>query len=200
MQGVLEVKQYVVDGNTVSAVEVENHRAAGSAVVIEKRGHRNQLYLYRTKSGQIRMDYIEDKSKVKPLLRLIPGVVIDRICYTALVLALVFVFCNCYYCIKMDTQVAMRLSGIEQKRSELAEIKLRNDDLQAKIDSALNPDAIYREATQEYGMVLPNDSEVITYEKTSSGYVRTYDSIPEAYQPNDGVIVSLAKEITNLFN
>ncbi len=193
------MKQYVVDGNTVNTIETENHIAARSTVVIERRGRRNQLYLYRTESGQIKMSYVQDKSKIKPYLRLIPGAVIDRICYTALVLSLVFVFANCYYCVKMDTQVATRLSSIEQKRSEIAELKLLNDDLNAKIDLAVQPDVIYQEATQEYGMVLPKDSEIITFTKSDSGYVRAYDSFPEGYEQNDGVVVSLAKELSGLF-
>lgn len=202
------MKQYIVDGNTINAVEVENIdikaaeaeniEAAAGTVFIEQRGHRNQLRLYRSRNGQIRMDYVRDKSRVKPFLRTIPSVVLDRICYTALVISLVFIFASSYYCIKMDTQLDTRLERIERYRNELNDLKLKNSDLQAKIDGAVNPDYIYRVATQEYGMVLPNESEIITFKKGTTGYVRTYDDIPKDYVQRDDAIVTLAKEVSSL--
>lgn len=202
------MKQFIVDGNTVNTVEVEdvdideavaaNIESAASTVVIEQKGHRNRLRLYRSRNGQIRMDYVQDRSRVKPFLRLIPAVVVDRICYTALVLSLIFIFANCYYYIKMDTQLDTRLDYIERMRNELNDLKLLNGDLQAKIDSAVNPDYIYRVATQEYGMVLPDESEIITFERQATGYVRTYDAIPKGYEQKDSTIVTLAREISSL--
>ena len=194
------MKQYVVKGNTVRSFEVEDREASKSTVVIQQRGRRNQLHLYRTGNGQIKMEYDIDKSVIKPMLRCIPDAIIDRICYAALIISLLFIFGTCYHCVEMDTSVATRLESIERKRSELNELKLANEAVKASIDSAVNPDLIYREATEVYGMVLPMDSEIITFKKESSnkGYVRTYDTIPAGYEKIESPVVVLANELAKL--
>lgn len=193
------MKQYAVHGNTVRSVDIEELKTADSTVTIEQKGHRNQLHLYRTKTGQLQLEYAEDKSVIKPILRCIPAAVIDRICYTALVISLLTIFFSCYQCIKLDTLVSTKLSGIEQRRTELEDLKLQNGELKAMIDSAVNPDVIYREATQLYGMVSPDDSEVITFTKTDTGYVRTCDDIPSGKVKEENPAVMLTNRILKLF-
>jgi len=77
---------------------------------------------------------------------------------------------------------------------------LANEAVKSAIDSAVNPDLIYREATEVYGMVLPTDSEIITFEKESSnkGYVRTYDTIPAGYEKIESPVIVLANELAKL--
>jgi len=194
------VKQYVVEGNTVRTFKAEDREASRSTVVIQQRGRRNQIHLYRAENGQIRMEYDIDKSVIKPILRCIPEAIADRICYTALIIALLFIFSTCYHCVEMDTSVATRLESIDRKRSELNELKLGNAAVKAAIDSAVNPDLIYREATELYGMVLPMDSDIITFDKSNSnkGYVRTYDTIPDSYEKNESAVVVLAKKLAKI--
>ncbi|OON88062.1 hypothetical protein BXO88_02525 [Oribacterium sp. C9] len=193
------MKQYVVHGNTVRSVDIEELKTANSTVVIEQKGHRNQLHLYRTRTGQLQVEYAEDKSVIKPILRCIPAVIIDRICYTALVFSLVIIFFSSYQCVKLDTLVATRLSNIEQRRSELEDLKLQNGELKAAINSAINPDVIYQEATQLYGMVAPADSEVITFTRKETGYVRTWDDIPTDKVKEENIAVMLTNRIMKLF-
>lgn len=194
------MKQYEVKGNTVRSFEVEDREASKSTVVIQQRGRRNQLHLYRTENGQIKMEYDIDKSIIKPALRCIPDAIIDRICYAALIISLLFIFGTCYQCVEVDTSVATRLESIDRKRNELNELKLANEAVKSAIDSAVNPDLIYREATEVYGMVLPMDSEIITFEKESSnkGYVRTYDTIPAGYEKIESPVIVLANELAKL--
>ena len=193
------MKQYVVHGSTVKTVETEELKTADGTVVIEQKGHRDQLHIYRTRTGQLKMEYTEDRSVIKPVLRRIPAVVIDRICYTALVLSLIVIFFSCYQCIKLDTTVSTSLKRIEQMRLELEDLRLQNNELKAIIDSAVNPDEIYREATQVYGMVVPASSEVITFKKTDTGYVRTCDDIPTGKVKEENMMVMLVNRIRKLF-
>ncbi|WP_051671320.1 hypothetical protein [Oribacterium sp. P6A1] len=193
------MKQYVVHGSTVRTVDTEEFKTADGTVVIEQKGHRDKLHIYRTRTGQLKMEYTEDRSVIKPVLRRIPAVVIDRVCYTALVFSLIVIFFSCYQCIKLDTQVSTSLRNIEQMRSELEDIRLQNNELKAIIDSAVNPDEIYRVATQEYGMVAPVSSEVITFKKTDTGYVRTWDDIPSGKVKDESMMAVLANRIMKLF-
>ncbi|ETP73503.1 hypothetical protein UYO_0440 [Lachnospiraceae bacterium JC7] len=193
------MKQYVVHGNTVRTVDMEELKTANDTVTIEQRGHRNQLRLYRTRTGQIQVEYAEDKSVIKPILRCIPAVIIDRVCYTALVISLVVIFFSSYQCVKLDTLVSTKLTGIEQRRTELEELKLQNGELKAVIDSAVNPDVIYREATQLYGMVAPDNSEIITFTKADTGYVRTWDDIPSGKVKEENIAVMLTNRILKFF-
>ena len=193
------MKQYVVHGNTVRTVDIDEMNAAGSTVVIEQKGRRNQLRLYRTRSGQVQLEYTQDTSVLKPIFRCIPAVVIDRICYSMLVISLLVIFFSCYQCIKLDTQVSTSLQSIEAKRNEFETLRVQNEALQQTIDSAFDPDAIYREATTVYGMTLPDDSEVITFKKSDTGYVRTHDKLPDNYVSEDGITVVLMNKLHNLF-
>ena len=193
------MKQYVVHGSTVRTVDTEEFKTADGTVVIEQKGHRDKLHIYRTRTGQLKMEYTEDRSVIKPVLRRIPAVVIDRVCYTALVFSLIVIFFSCYQCIKLDTQVSTSLRNIEQMRSELEDLRLQNNELKAIIDSAVNPDEIYRVATQEYGMVAPVSSEVITFKKTDTGYVRTSDDIPSGKVKDESMMAVLANRIMKLF-
>lgn len=193
------MKQYVVHGNTVRTVDIDEMNTASSTVVIEQKGRRNQLRLYRTRNGQVKFEYTQDKSLLKPFLRCIPAVIIDRICYSALAISLLVIFFSCYQCIKLDTQVSTSLRSIEEKRSEYETLRIQNEALQQIIDSALNPDEIYREAVTVYGMTLPDESEVITYTKADTGYVRTHDEIPKNYVRDEGVTVVLVNKLLSLF-
>ncbi|SFG15062.1 hypothetical protein [Oribacterium sp. WCC10] len=195
------MKQYEVRGNTVRAVDAEEMSAASSTVVIEQRGHRDQIHLYRTGSGQIRMEYTKDKSVIKPIFRCIPAVVIDRICYVALVISLIVIFASSYQCISLDTKVSTRLASIERKRSELEDLRLKNEEIQSQINNALDLDAIYREATEVYGMALPSEEdEVIVFEKGNTGYVRARDDLPKNYTEDSSVTVLLMNELSRLLN
>lgn len=50
---------------------------------------------------------------------------------------------------------------------------------------------VYRIATEELGMVHPNDSQIITYDSKKQDYHKQYDNIPE------GVTTDIVSEILN---
>ena len=169
-----------VDGNTVRTRASERGTAVRETLVVEEHGRRNQVVLYRDRyDGQLRPEYQKDPHVLAPLLRLIPDAVIDGICRGLLVAAVLAVFLTCYHCVHVDTLVSAQLTTIEQKQAQLSALRVQNADLQAKIHEAINPDQIYRDAVEKYGMVLPKQDEIITFEKNGkSEYIRQYDRIP----------------------
>ena len=65
----------------------------------------------------------------------------------------------------------------------------------------MNPDQIYRDAVQKYGMVLPDQTNTIIFEKTGkSEYIRQYDPIPSGQcAADDSMIVSLKSSLAQFF-
>ncbi len=191
-----------VDGNTVRAEAAEREPLVRETLVVEEHGRRNQIHLYRNRyDGQIFLDYQEDKSIIAPLFRLIPDRVIDAVCRFLLVFSILFIFLTCYQCVHLDTMVSTRLTSIEQKRTRLDQLRVQNADLQAKINDAINPDQIYKDAVEKYGMVLPDQTNTIVFEKTgTSEYIRQYDQIPSGQNTApDSMIVSLKNSLAQFF-
>ena len=191
-----------VDGNTVRADVSERRPLVRETLVVEERGRRNQIHLYRDRyDGQLRLEYQEDKSIIAPLFRLIPERVLDGACRLLLSFSIIFIFLTCYQCVHLDTMVSTRLTTIEQKRTQLEQLRVQNADLQAKINDAVNPDQIYRDAVEKYGMVLPDQTNTIVFEKTGkSEYIRQYDSIPSGQSAtDDSMIVSLKSSLAQFF-
>ena len=61
---------------------------------------------------------------------------------------------------------------VENQRAE-------NNTLETRINTSVNLDHIYKVATEELGMVYPDDSQVIYYDQTEREYVQQYESIPK---------------------
>lgn len=170
-----------IDGNTVRTAVSEKQSLGEGTLVVEKHGRRHQLRLYRDRyDGQLRLCCQEDRRIIAPLLRRIPAPVIDGGCRAALAAAVLLVFLSCYQCVHLDTLVSAHLSTIETKQSTLSGLRTQNADLRSKVNDAVNPAQIYRDAVQKYGMVRPTQDEVIEYKKSSDpGYIRQYDTIPK---------------------
>lgn len=74
------------------------------------------------------------------------------------------------------TATANRISAYEQ---ELNNLTLANDDEYSKIVKKVDLDEIRRVAVEELGMVYPDESQVITYTRENSDYVRQLSDIPD---------------------
>lgn len=97
-----------------------------------------------------------------------------------LIAAIGITLLTCIDFIKVQSEVLTLNKRIIQTEKELANLKEENkiskDQLKAKIDL----DEIYNLATNDLGMVIPNDDQVIYFETTISDYVKQYGMIPEA--------------------
>lgn len=59
------------------------------------------------------------------------------------------------------------------------ELQTDNDNREALLNASVDAKQIYQIATQRLGMSYPEKHQVITYNKTESGYVAQYEDIPQ---------------------
>ncbi len=104
---------------------------------------------------------------------------LDRPFLVMLILASICTLGLSFSYIRMQTEMNSRISSIESKKQRLEQLRAENDALQNSIDTSIDPNEIYRIATQELGMVYAGENQVITYDKTESEYVRQYENIPK---------------------
>lgn len=69
-------------------------------------------------------------------------------------------------------------SDIQAKEDEYLQLVQDNKAYETKLNRSIDMDEVYRRATQELGMVYPEEGQIIVYHKQESGYVRQYEQIP----------------------
>lgn len=69
-------------------------------------------------------------------------------------------------------------SEIKEKESEYLQLVQDNKAYETKLNQSIDMEEVYRRATQELGMVYPEEGQIIVYHKKESGYVRQYEQIP----------------------
>lgn len=85
----------------------------------------------------------------------------------------------CLGYIHADSAVQTKMDHIEELQLQLEDQKAANDELQTKINTAVDLSHIYQVATEELGMVYANPDQILLYDKTESEYVRQNNEIPE---------------------
>lgn len=83
----------------------------------------------------------------------------------------------CINLLQVQSQITASLKNIETQEKILEEYKNDNDALEARIEASVNLDEVYRVATEELGMVYANKSQVVTYDRTPTEYVRQNENI-----------------------
>lgn len=76
-----------------------------------------------------------------------------------------------------ENQIMKIKNTIKKKEAEYQQILQDNKAYTTKIDRSLDINQIYEKATEELGMVYPNEGQIIVYNKKESGYVRQYEEI-----------------------
>ncbi len=92
--------------------------------------------------------------------------------------AIVLTLITCVDYLKVQSSIVSMNKNIANLESNLAKLEDENGAMLARINTSLDLNHIYQIATNELGMVYPNDNQVITYESTLSDYVRQYENIP----------------------
>ena len=108
--------------------------------------------------------------------------VFSGINFASLIVLTVAIIATVYVCVDylmLQNQVSQMDRSIIKLEKELTVLTNENNAAYEAIDTALNLDYIYQVAVEELGMVYPNKNEVITYQRSSSNYVRQYEDIPE---------------------
>lgn len=83
----------------------------------------------------------------------------------------------CSY-LKVQSSITTSLKNIAAYEAQLETLKNENDDLESNINSSVNLDYVFQVATQELGMVYAHEDQILTYNKTESGYVIQNGDIP----------------------
>ena len=115
---------------------------------------------------------LRNKSRNSALTINIPSLII-------LSVAAVFCLAICCNYLRVQSSVTSKMKAIETMESKVEKLKNENDALEARINSYVNLDNVYKVATEELGMVYASKDQVITYDKTESEYVRQYEDIPK---------------------
>ncbi len=85
----------------------------------------------------------------------------------------------CVNYLQARASIYTRMTNVEEMEQELAGLKEVNEATQSRIEAASDINRIYKIATEEMGMVYPEDSQIIYYDRTESEYVQQHEKIPE---------------------
>ena len=101
--------------------------------------------------------------------------------YSLVILSVAAISCLFICCnyLRVQSAVTSKMKKIESMESQVEKLKNENDALEARINSYVSLDNVYKVATGELGMVYASKDQVITYDKTESEYVRQYEDIPK---------------------
>lgn len=146
-------KQQYIYGNTVPKEDYKPERYER-----EERARIRSVAQRKQKEAALRMD--------------LPYLIVLTV---AAVAALVI----CVNLLQVQSQITASLKNIETQEKILEEYKNDNDALEARIEASVNLDEVYRVATEELGMVYANKSQVVTYDRTPTEYVRQNENIAD---------------------
>ncbi len=96
-----------------------------------------------------------------------------------LVFASALMLAVCVYYLQVRVSIYGRAGNIQTMEQELKDLKDTNEATRSRIEAASDINRIYKTATEELGMVYPEDSQIIRYDRTESEYVQQYEKIPE---------------------
>ena len=101
-----------------------------------------------------------------------------------LILAITITLFTCIDFIKIQAEVSSLNTRIIQSEKELSNLKDENRIRKAQLDASVDLNEIYDVASNELGMVVPNDDQVIYFESVKSGFVKQYENIPASAESN----------------
>ena len=101
-----------------------------------------------------------------------------------LIFAITITLFTCIDFIKIQAEVSSLNTRIIQSEKELSNLKDENRIRKAQLDASVDLNEIYDVATNELGMVVPNDDQVIYFESVKSGFVKQYENIPASAESN----------------
>ncbi|HHX54773.1 MAG TPA: hypothetical protein GX705_00290 [Clostridiales bacterium] len=101
-----------------------------------------------------------------------------------LIFAITITLFTCIDFIKIQAEVSSLNTRIIQSEKELSNLKDENIIRKAQLDASVDLNEIYDVASNELGMVVPNDDQVIYFESVKSGFVKQYENIPASADSN----------------
>lgn len=73
--------------------------------------------------------------------------------------------------------VIQRTRTVNELQAELTELTKKNEALEAELNDSIDYDAIRDEAMNDYGMIYPEDGQIITYNADDEGYVKQFKDL-----------------------
>lgn len=101
--------------------------------------------------------------------------------FAAAVIATLFI---CVQYVELQSEITYRLKRINAMETELADLRMQNDELEKRIAGYVDLNYIYQVATEELGMRYAARNQISTYKNSGSEYVRQYEDIPESSSDN----------------
>ena len=104
---------------------------------------------------------------------------IDFISMTLLVATMAITLYLCYNYLQVQGNIVQLKRDVAVLDQEFNTLLNENSALEESLNGQVDWDVVYMTAVNEFGMVYPNNNEVVTYESTRNGHVIQYKDIPE---------------------
>lgn len=99
-----------------------------------------------------------------------------HVAFLAVVSLVCFVMCVTY--LSIQSNVASTRDNISGLKKQIKTVQYQNDALSYSINSYVNVDHVYKEATKKLGMRQAKDSQISNYKSSDSGYTLQYGDVP----------------------
>ena len=134
---------------------------------------------------QVVPDYEREQQIAEPQIKTVPRRApkvshgIDLLSMSLLVVTMVITLCMCYNYLQVQGNIVQTKRDVTVLEQELNTLLSENAALEERLNGQVDWDVVYLTAVNEFGMVYPNNNEVVTYESTRNGHVIQYKDIPE---------------------
>lgn len=99
--------------------------------------------------------------------------------YVAFMIVVTFVcILMCVAYLNIQSNIRATRDNISGLRAKISTVQTQNNALDYRINSYVNVDHIYKEATTKLGMKKASDNQIVTYKSSDSGYTLQYGEIP----------------------
>ncbi len=151
--------------------------------------HYNKAYMVdgtAARQLQVVPDYEREQQQItEPQIKVLPRRTpqvshgIDFLSMTLLVAAMAITLYLCYNYLQVQGNIVQLKRDVTVLDKELNTLLDENAALEQELNGQIDWDVVYLTAVNEFGMVYPNNNEVVTYESTKNGHVIQYKDIPE---------------------
>lgn len=76
-----------------------------------------------------------------------------------------------------STKLTSVKEEISTQQASLSQIQEKNDSLKESLNDNMDLNELYQKATQDLGMVYPDEGQVIYYDSSNSDYIRQYGQV-----------------------
>ena len=147
--------RYVQDGNTIRKVYEFPERNDERIKKQERKPHRRTY----------RQEEKAPKMSLKAALFMAATVIISVM--------------SCINYLKAEADITETKTNISSLEKSIDTISTQNNSVQYEIDSYVDVNYIIKTATEELGMVMVSEDQIITYDSTRNEYMEQYGDVPE---------------------